>query len=192
MKYYITADLEHPRDIGGDEQNEMLSRVNDTLWQMGFVGSVKFAEPPKAPEGVFGRIYTLLWGFIAAGKNELAIYSTYITNALGHGDAAGVRIGSNTSEPIVGFLLFDHVRDDDVGESIAMVTGTRDERFRHLGKHNLNGGLRFSARRHIPGTKDDGQMKKVVEIHSDRIDMGVEGQEVHFYGKIFHNGRQIL
>jgi hypothetical protein len=95
MKYYITADLEHPRDIGGDEQNEMLSRVNDTLWQMGFVGSVKFSEPPKAPEGVFGRIYTLLWGFIAAGKNELAVYSTYITNALGHGDAAGVRIGSN-------------------------------------------------------------------------------------------------
>lgn len=175
----VTITFNHSRSPEG--LAEFKAALEQWVRDQSRIEDVEFAWSDVPPEVISGLWAQMEWGDIRLGKNELVVRST-IQHSDTVGDAAGVRIASNTPEPTIGLLSWDSIREDDRHEAVVQVIGKRWEARREFGRHNLFGEIEFFVRDPRVATKDDLQFVRRMKLDPDGV---------HFYGPVFVNGLKV-
>ena len=101
------------------------------------------------------------YGRVEHEGNELLVISD-------NSDPPKVRCRAPAASGVKGTYSFDTQRPDGRYEEIGWVMGKQDERYRS-DPYDYTGQIDLNVRRYIPGTQDDPQFKKIMEVRWDSV-----------------------
>lgn len=166
MKYFLAIEVEHPRDIGADEQAEMLGEVSWFLGSLGFKGiSAKFTPPPPGTDITEGTIYRMEMGRLGLGPNGVVLDST-------KKDPAEFRGGAPEGQLTVVKVSGDVIAEGGHRTEVGTVQIGVDGRYRnHPDRRMRLRGVQFfsvldpTRRPDLPADHDQQMVKQVAIAH---------------------------